>query len=265
MIATSIWANPAENTNMADAKGTVTAIELRMNFLNNLPLMVDDMSQVKEKYDGNFTSLIYTLCSGKGKDRSNASLGLNKSTSWKNIILTNYEYLLVTETMQGGAINRIIDIEASEGMMIEDGNAVVETISNNYGFAGRMFVDAIKEIGIERIREMQQDFLKQINARAKEQGVEKEEKQTLPMSILLTADKIATDYIFNNGQYLDFETCVNLLKNKGEVSENERAYEFIMSEVNININKFKPDQLADGSFAYRGEAWGTLEDKQVHA
>ena len=68
---------------MADAKGTVVSIELRMNFLNNLPMMIDDMSQVKKEYDGDFTKLVYLLCAGKGKDRSNINLGLNKSTSWK--------------------------------------------------------------------------------------------------------------------------------------------------------------------------------------
>ena len=94
--------------------------------------------------------------------------------------------------------------------------------------------------GIDRVREIQQGFLKRIAERAKELDVEKEEKQALPMSILLTADKIATDYIFEDDVYLDFNTCVDLLKNKGEVSENERAYEFILSEVAINMNKFKP-------------------------
>lgn len=257
MVATSCWANPAENTYMADAKGTVVSIEMRMNLLNNFPMMIDDMSQVKKEYDGDFTKLVYLLCAGKGKDRSNVNLGLNKSTSWKNIILTNYEYLLVTETMQGGAINRIIDVEASDGLMIENGNEVVEIISNNYGFAGRMFLDAVNQIGQERIRDMQNQFYNDIVAKAKVQGVEKEEKQILPMSILLTADKIATEYIFLDGIYLDFETCVNLLKNKGQVSENERAYQFVLSEISINISKFKPDPT---TLQYRGDVWGCVDN-----
>jgi len=255
MLATSIWANPAENTYMADAKGTVVSIELRMNFLNHLPLMIDDMSQVKKEYDGDFTKLVYLLCAGKGKDRSNVNLGLNKSTSWKNIILTNYEYLLVTETMQGGAINRIIDIEAEDGLMIENGNAVVETITQNYGFAGRMFVDAVKEIGLVKIKAWQKEAYKAIVKKAESYGVEKEEKQMLPMSILLTADRIATEYIFMDKQYLDFDVCVNLLENKGQVSENERAYQFIMSEVGINVNKFKPDPV---TLQYKGEVYGKV-------
>lgn len=257
MLAASCWANPSENVYLTDAKSTPTALELRCDFLNNLPMMIDDMSQVKQRSDGDFTGLVYMLCAGKGKDRANQGLGLNRPTTWKNIIMTNYEYSLVTETMQGGAVNRIIDVEAQEGYIFKNGNAVVEAISHNYGFAGRMFLDAVNQIGIDRIRDMQKQFYNDIVAKAKTQGVEKEEKQILPMSILLTADKIATEYIFSDGIYLDFNRCVDLLKNKGQVSENERAYQFVLSEISINISKFKPDPT---TLQYRGDVWGCVEN-----
>jgi putative DNA primase/helicase len=259
MFATSVWANPYGNDYVGDPKATVTALELKLDFLNNFPLMLDDMAQLKNRYGGDFSELVYMLCSGKGKDRANANLGINKSTSWKNSILTNGEHSLVNETMQGGAINRIIDVEMAEGYVFPNGNEVVEILKQNYGFCGRKFIDIITEIGMERIKEWQRDFLTDINKRAAELGVEKEEKQSLPMSILLTTDKIATEYIFEDNQYLDFNYCVDLLKNKGEVSENERAYEFIMSEVAINMNKFKPDIHGD----YKGEMWGAIEDGYV--
>ena len=260
MLAASCWAYPGGSDYVTDPKSTVTALELRLDFLNNLPMLIDDMAQLKDKYSGDFSELVYLLCSGKGKDRANATMGLNKSTTWRNVILTNGEHSLVTETMQGGAVNRIIDVEMDEGYIFDNGNSVVETIKQNYGFAGRLFIDAIQEMGLDRIREIQQDFLDRINQRAKDLGVEKEEKQTMPMSILLTADKIATDYIFEDREYLDFNTCVNLLKNKGEVSENERAYEFIMSEVAINMNKFKPERSTG---EYKGEIWGCIENGYV--
>ena len=257
MLAASIWANPGGNEYVTDPKSTVTALELRLDFLNNLPMLIDDMAQLKDKYSGDFSELVYMLCSGKGKDRANANLGLNKSTTWRNVILTNGEHSLVTETMQGGAVNRIIDVGMDDGYLFDNGNQVVETIKQNYGFAGQMFIDAIEQLGIDRIKEVQKDFLQRINARAEELGVEKEEKQSLPMSILLTADKIATEYIFEDNIYLDFNVCVDLLKNKGEVSENERAYEFILSEAAINMNKFKPDTFTGD---YKGEIWGAIEN-----
>lgn len=255
MLAASIWANPGGNEFVTDPKSTVTALELRLDFLNNLPMLIDDMAQLKDKYSGDFSELVYMLCSGKGKDRANSTLGLNKQTTWRNVILTNGEHSLVTETMQGGAVNRIIDVGMDDGYLFDNGNQVVETIKQNYGFAGREFIDLIGEIGIDAVRDIQQGFLRRINDKAAEISVEKEEKQAIPMSILLAADQLATDYIFKDGIYLDFVVCVDLLKNKGEVSENERAYEFILSEVSINMNKFKPDISGE----YRGEVWGAIE------
>ena len=103
------------------------------------------------------------------------------------------------------------------------------------------------------------DILRQINEKAAERGEEKEEKQSIPLSVLLTADKIATEEIFKDGKYLDLERCVATLKNKGDVNENERAYEFIMSEVAVNNGRFIPDD--DGK--YRGECWGKFSDGYV--
>ena len=256
MVATSIWANPGENRYITDPNSTQVAIEVRNNVLNNLPIMIDDLSKIKEKYPEAFTDLIYMLCGGKGKDRSNINLGMNGPTSWQNICLTNIERPLATDTMRGGAINRILDFEMDDGSIFQNGNRVVSIINRNYGHAGEAFVRIIQGMDLAEIKAMQEDFLRQINEKAAERGEEKEEKQVIPLSVLLTADKIATDEIFCDGIYLDLDRCVAALKNKGDVSENERAYEFIMSDIAMNVNKFVPDDNG----VYRGECWGKIAD-----
>nr|DAD99650.1 MAG TPA: active helicase ring shaped helicase [Siphoviridae sp. ct6bb17] len=256
MLAASIYAFPGNNEYVTDPKSTITALETRTNFLNNFPVLIDDMSQIKNRFDDDFSTLVYFLCSGKGKERSNVNLGINATNSWKNVFLTNNEHSLVTETMQGGAVNRIIDVEMEEGYIFDNGNHVVEVIKKNYGYAGEEFIELVKDIGFDEISKIQKDFQQRIQDRAKEIGVEKEEKQVLPMSIILTADKLATENLFNDGQYLDFETCFNLLKDKDAVSENQRAYEHMISEIGINKNNF----IIQGSSRddYR-QIWGVLE------
>lgn len=256
MVAASIWANPGESKYITDPSDTLISMEVRNDILNNLPMMIDDLSKTRDKYGDMFTDIIYMLCGGKGKNRSNKDLGLNKATTWQNVVLTNIERPLTSETMRGGAINRILDFEMAEGYIFENGNKVVELIKNNYGFAGREFIELIKSIGFDEVRTMQEDFLEQIKAKVKELEVEKEEKQIIPLSVLLVADKLAADHIFKDGIYLDLEMCVNSLKDKNEVSENDRAYEFILSEVQVNINKFKPDSNGE----YKGEMWGKIEN-----
>lgn len=240
MIATSIWADPNEGAYMTDAKATTTAMEIRLNILNSLPMTLDDMAQIKNQYDGDFSSLVYRWCAGKGRDRSNVNLGLNKLTSWHNCILTNAEHSLITETMQGGAINRIIDIEMGEGYIC-DGPTVSEIVRNNYGYCGKEFVEQIQLMGFEEVRAIQKKYIEQIKEFTRQQGVEKEEKQILPMSIILTADEIAENYLFKDGVRIDMKTCCDLLKNRGEVSEHKRAYSIIKETIFANSFRFSID------------------------
>ena len=254
MLAASIWADPSENKYITDSYATQNAFEVRLDILNHLPLLMDDLSKVRDKLNDNFTDLIYLLCSGKGKDRSNVDLGLNKVKTWQNTILSNMERPLATETMKGGAINRILDFEMAEGYIFENGNAVVEVLKDNYGFAGYAFVEIIKNVGNTQINDIRRDFEKKIKEEAKRQESEKEEKQVLPLSVLLTADKLATDYIFKDGIYLDLPFMVSQLKDVNEVSEGLRAYRAIIDYYEIYTAKFSSES------EYKPEVWGFEKD-----
>ena len=241
MLAASIWGDPNEGGYITDAKATITAMEIRMNALNSLPMMIDDMAQIKNQ-DDDFSGLVYKWCAGHGKDRSNVTLGLNKQTAWQNCILTNAERSLVTETMQAGAVNRIIDVEIGDDPIFGDeGNQVANTLRKNYGFAGRDFVNFLSAIGEDSIRAIQKGYYDRIKEYAKETGEPKEEKQIIPMSILLTADELAEQFLFKDGVRMDFEQCFHLLKGVGEVSEHKRAYNYICDEIAVNSFRFNYD------------------------
>jgi hypothetical protein len=258
MIACSIYADPSEGKYITDSYSTQNAFEIRLDVANHLPLMMDDLSKVRDKLGDNFTDLIYLLCSGRGKDRSNIDLGLNKVKTWQNTILTNMERPLANETMRGGAINRILDFQMKPGHIFTNGNAVVETIKDNYGHAGREFVELVKTLGVDFIGNIRKEFEQLIKDEAAKQESVKEEKQILPLSLILTADKLATDYIFKDGIYLDVAELVAQLKDVDEVSENERAYQAIIDTVSVNSQKFDPDEN------YKGEVWGFIKDGYVN-
>ena len=259
MLAASIWANPAENRYITDSYATQNAFEIRLDCLNHLPLCLDDMSKVRDKTGDGFTDLIYLMCSGKGKDRSNVDLGLNKVKTWSNTILSNMERPLANETMKGGAINRILDFEMCDGYIFENGNHVVEVLKDNYGFAGIKFVDLIKELPVEALNNIRRDFEQKIKEEAKKQNSVKEEKQILPLSVLLTADKIATDYIFEDGIYLDLPTMVSQLKDVNEVSEGKRAYDTLMDYMTMYQAKFTDDLNK-----FVPELWGVVKDNYLY-
>lgn len=253
MLAASVWANPSENKYITDSYSTQNAFEARLDVLNHLPLMMDDLSKVRDKLNDDFTDLIYLLCGGKGKDRSNVDLGLNKVKTWQNTILSNMERPLATETMKGGAINRILDFEMGDGYIFENGNHVVGILKDNYGFAGPKFVDLVKDIPPEVLEKERRRIEEAIKEEAKRQGSEKEEKQILPLSVLLLADRMATDFIFEDGVYLDLPTMVANLKDVNDVSEGQRAYDTISDYVTANKSMF-PNELSNY------DAWGFIKD-----
>ena len=79
------------------------------------------------------------------------------------------------------------------------------------------------------------------------------QKQSLSLSIVLTADKIATDYIFKDGEYIDIEEAKQVLIDKNELSDNERCYRYIVDKVAMNPARFDPDNETT-------EKWGIIED-----
>jgi hypothetical protein len=249
MIACSVWANPDESQYIGDFKSTDVALEARADMLNNLPVMLDDTSKKNRKIEENFEGLVYDLCSGKGKSRSNKELGMNRENHWKNCILTNGERPLNSYVTQGGAVNRILEIECGE-KVYKDPQKTVEIVKNNYGFAGKEFVQIIKDMGINEIRAIQEEIQKSIF------NDEKMQKQSISLSIVLTADKIATEWLFKDGQYISMDEAENLLIDRNEVSDNERCYQFILGEVAVNAAKFDP-------VAPTAEKWGCMDNGYV--
>lgn len=249
MLAASVWANPDENAFIGDYKSTETALEAKADMLNHLPMLLDDTSNQNRRLAENFESLVYVLCSGKGKTRSNKDIGINRESRWKNCIITNGEKPLTSYVNQGGAMNRILEISC-DGYIFEDPRLTASIAKANYGYAGREFIKVLKEIGVEGLMEIQKSFLDELD------NDEKMQKQSLSLSIVLTADKIATDYIFKDSEYIDIEEAKQVLIDKNELSDNERCYRFILDRVVANRGRFDPRNE-------NIEQWGVIEDNYV--
>ncbi len=249
MLAASVWADPDENAYIGDYKTTDVALEAKADMLNHLPLILDDTSKKNRKIEDNFEGLVYDLCSGKGKSRSNKELGLNRENHWKNCILTNGERPLTSYVTQGGAINRILELECGDRVFNDPGRTA-ELVKHNYGHAGREFVELVKEIGIDAIREIQQEFLRQLA------DDDKMQKQSLSLSIILTADKLVTDYLFKDRQYISLEEAREVLVDRDELSDNERCYQYVLDKVAMNPARF--DDKVENV-----EKWGTIENGYV--
>lgn len=245
MVATSIWANPDESAYIGDFKTTEVALEAKADMLNHLPMVLDDTSKTSSRIRDNFEGIVYDLCSGKGKSRSNKDLGINRENRWKNCILTNGERPLNSYVSQGGAINRILEVECGEHVF-KDPQETAETVKKNYGLAGKRYIEALKSLGVEEIRRIQKDF------QAKLYDDEAMQKQSISLAILLTADKIATDCLFKDGQYITLEEAKSVLINKNDLSDNERCYHYLQDKIAMNGQRF--------DISTNAEQWGVREE-----
>ena len=245
MVAASVWTNPDESRYIGDFKTTDVALEAKADMLNHLPMFLDDTSKTSARIRDNFEGIVYDLCSGKGKSRSNKELGINRENRWRNVMICNGERPLSSYVNQGGAINRILEVECGE-KIYQDPQKTAETVKKNYGHAGKEFVEIIKELGEDEIRSIQKEFQKQLL------DTDKMQKQSISLSIVLTADKIATDYIFKDGQYISVEEAKKVLIDRNELSDNERCYHFIQDKVAMNGHRF--DAMTSC------EKWGIVEN-----
>lgn len=257
-FAASIWGNPSNL--IKEATSTINALEAILGTLNNIPLMIDDISKIQDdEASRKSTDMIYRLTAGSGKERRQPNKNEVEDTStWANIIITNMERPLETETMKGGALNRVLDFEAQDGDIFDDFGEVSAVVSENYGFFGRIFTlmvikqyDSIKGI-IEGFEQKIKDF-------AEKHGQQKDGKQIIPLAILLTADQLTEEY-FNDGIHLDMKYCIGQLKDIDSISEMKRAWEALNDEVITNRMNYVPDG-ADGN--YRSKIYGKLTTDEI--
>lgn len=247
MLAASCWGDPELGKFISKFDDTINAFEAKAGFLNNLPFIIDDTAELRKKIKDDFSQLIYQLASGEGRGRSNTKLGLAYKQTWKNIIICSGESPIITDQLQGGAINRVLEYEMDDGDIFNDGQYAATVLKNNFGFIGKEFVDIVNKIGFEGISEMQRECFKLIK------NENYESKQLLSLSIVLVADRIATEFIFKDNKALTFAEVEKTLTNKNTLSENERCYAYILSECDINNTKFVGMKFEE----YRiGEIWG---------
>ena len=247
MLACSVWANPAESQYIGDFKTTDVALEAKADMLNNLPMMLDDTSKASAKVRDNFEGIVYDLCSGKGKSRSNKELGVNRENKWSLCILTNGEKSLDSYVNQGGAINRIIEIEASDHIY-ENPQETSIFLKDNYGWAGIRFVEEVKKV--TNLRERYDEICKSLY------DTDKMQKQAMSVACIMLADQIATETMFRDDAAITLEEAKEVLVDRSELSEPERCYQYICGKVAMNPQRFDVESNV--------EKWGFIEHGYVY-
>lgn len=255
MAAASVWADPNLGTYIQTFNSTQVGQERLAAFLNQLPLMIDELQLNNSKNGFN----VYQLSEGVGRSRGNKYGGIDATPTWANAILTTGETPLISTCSGAGAYNRVIDIECkSTEKVIEDGQKTTTIIKNNYGFAGKEFVKKLyeSETVIQSVKDYFSTAYKELCSN------DTTEKQAMAAALIVTADKFATDWIFKDGNYLSVSEISSYLASKAEVSLGERGYKYMCDWVSINANRFIRSNCVEEKET--GDIYGVLDDKRAY-
>lgn len=259
-ITATIWGSCKNSDGFViGAKNTSNAFETYADVLNCLPLTIDDYNKLKEKEKEAFKQIIYEIANGIGKGRATKDMGLRAMASYSlNLIVTSEEP--IRERAGGGATNRLLTYMAdSKCPWTPDRiTEMMNFFSTNYGHAGVEYIEILNNLGREKVLGMIKVHRDKLIEAAK--GQKKTMKQINAMAVLLTADEIAADMLFEDKIKITTEQAVEMLESEDVVQTEAQAYEKIIDKIFSNKQHFQGLIECD---KLTGDLWGKFvrEDK----
>ena len=252
VLAASVWANPEIGVYIQTFNATEVGKELGAAFCNSLPLIIDELQLVKDNRK-DFDRMIYQLSEGVGRARGRKQGGLQKTPTWRNCVITTGEFPIISANSGEGAVNRTIEVDCHDTKLFDEPKKTATSLYANYGFAGREFVEHLMEDGvIERIQKLQEGLQEALKTG------DTMDKQTASAALILAADRLAEEWIFQDSVLLQPDDIRPYLVSKETVNQNARALQYLYDFININQGRFSMD--ADK----QGEVWGDLDDDYAY-
>ena len=169
-------------------------------------------------------------------------------------MLTTGEYPIINANSMGGATVRVVEVECDKPVY-SDLVGLVANLNENYGFAGREFVEWLQvPENLESVQVAQKELYRKLLT------ADGEAKQAASLSVILAADLAVSGLFFQDGNQLTIEDVCSIMTRKKDVDANVRALRWIQEFVAINANKFGPNEWGD----YKAEVWGRKDDDHYY-
>lgn len=264
LVGASVWAFPRLDGGYVQIMDSTDAgMKAAAGFLYSMPLCLDELCMKDGKgYQGNLDNMIYNFCDGTSGPRGTREGGLRYQKKWNCCVISTGEAPIIKSFSRAGSVNRVLEIDQDEKIFENDtfGSAaqVMETISDNYGFAGKIFIEALQKDGaIEQVRGWFKEYKAVLKSKSKAT-----DKQIMNAAVVLTADRFAAENVFHDTNNLRVEDMIRIMKSIGAVDTNRRAHDWLMGEVFENRYMFEKKTEAgiesvDENF--KGKAWGAFD------
>ncbi len=152
---------------------------------------------------------------------------------------------MLKQNSKAGSLNRLIEIPAPPKMLFDtkaEFEKHIRCIYDNYGTAGRAFIDIFsRQNRIEKAEEIRNRYISLLQDKAAT-------KQVSSAALILTADELASEWIFQDDQKLTVDDVLPFLRSDIEVNTNIRAHQMIMDWITANSGRFGNQDNRWGKF-----------------
>ena len=244
------------------AKATRNGFEIKLDTLNNIPLVIEDTASLGPKAKAEFQEFVMDAANGRGKTRATKTLGLQRQRTWRTVTIITSEGAVDSGYTTGGSRARVIKFLSTEKFPLWDEMAqIAEVMEHNYGFGGRDMILALQELGEPEVKRLIDEFNKKLKKKIKESGKNKQDRQIISAALMMTADYIAEKYLFKDGILLDIDDVIDMLDDATKINQAARVYESMVEKIFVNSSHV--EGLAKEISDIRDPFWGVY-DREEH-
>lgn len=156
------------------ATDTMNARMERLNAMANLPVYIDEITNIDPKQ---LSNLVYMLSQGRGREKLRSDSTTRSAAHWSAIAMSSSNRSLYTILAQGkddseAEMMRVLEITVPKLSWYEsEMTEIFETIRENYGLAGEHYIQHVvrtRAVSAERIKQLSAAFVKATGFEGKE-------------------------------------------------------------------------------------------------
>ena len=244
-MAISVWGDPTRL--MGSFNATNVGLERMACILKHIPFAIDEL-QVLNSRKLSVENIIYSLANGFGRLRGSKDGTIQETLSWRNNVITSGEQPMTKENSNDGAMTRVLELYGKPCDNAEYAHQFHLISENNYGFAGRMFIEYLINDVIKNKNQADRQFEKMCKD-IKQKCTENDDYSHLDnIAIVCLGDYYSSLSVFGEKENVAWSEAVDMGVKISENSKElqlsstiERSWDFVVSWVASNKNRFSPD------------------------
>ncbi|MDO4200400.1 MAG: DUF927 domain-containing protein [Clostridia bacterium] len=244
-MAISVWGDPTRL--MGSFNATNVGLERMACILKHIPFAIDEL-QVLNSRKLSVENIIYSLANGFGRLRGSKDGTIQETLSWRNSVITSGEQPMTKENSNDGAMTRVLELYGKPCDNAEFAHQFHLISENNYGFAGRIFVEYLIKDVIKNKNQADKQFEKMCKE-IKHKCTENDDYSHLDnIAIVCLGDYYSSISVFEENERDAWNEAVDMGVKISENSKElqlsstiERAWDFVVSWIASNKNRFSPD------------------------